>query len=225
VFGIGAAGRFAASLEDIREYLESVDHKPKDTFVTLDRGAIRVAGEELSVWLSDNYAEDWYRDALAQARFGSGHDARRREIIFASCFAESFIFEWARDKLQIHEIECYFPTKRLLSNGNKHPRYRRELDRKWEEVPRKLHQAGKIGVDPDLDLSRLRDLLKYRHGLIHASASRPATDRQRRKKKPFPTKRDLQVLGAGWAVRIIHDLVSDLCNQLAEPKPTYLEAP
>ena len=185
-------------------------------------GTAYANGYPPTVWLSDNYAEDWYRDALAEARSGGGHDARRREIIFATCFTESFIFEWARDKLDGNEINDYFPPKR---SSKCDPRYRRKLRDKWKEVPSELHQAGKIGVCPTLDLSRLGTLIKYRDGLIHAAASRPATDTQPAKMNPFPTRKSLRSLNAGWTVRTVFDLVSTLCNQIGDPMPTYLEKP
>lgn len=196
--------------------------KPKGIVITPGPATERDIALSVTAWQSDNYAEDWYRDALAEASSGGDHNALRREIIFASCFAESFIFEWARRKLQIEEINDYFPPKRRFKND---PKYRRKLLKKWKEVPRELQEAGKTKVQPNLDLSRLGQLLECRHGLVHASASRPATKAQPRKTRPFPRKKDLKTLTAGWAVSIVFDLVSELCNQLSEPKPEYLQKP
>ena len=175
----------------------------------------------ITPWQSDNFAEDWYRDALAEARSGGDHNARRREIIFAVSFAESFIFEWTRRKLQIDEITEYFPPNRRFKND---PRYRRSLIEKWRMIPTELYEAGKIPLRPALDLSALEELLRYRHGLIHAAASRPSTQRQPSESAPFPKKKDLNGLVAGWAVDIVFNLVSQLCHQLAESKPPYLES-
>lgn len=127
--------------------------------------------------------------------------ARRKDVI---CLMD----------LQIKEIDEYFPPKK-----------RRKLLDKWKEVLEKLHQEGKIRLQPSLNLSRLANLLRYRHGLIHASASRPATKTQSPKTKPFPRKEDLKALKAGWALSIVTDLVSELCDQLGEPKPEYLQKP
>ena len=164
--------------------------KVKNIIVTPGTGALRITGHPPTVWLTDNYAEEWYRDAVAEARSGGGHDARRREIIFASCFAESFIFEWARDKLQVEEINDYFPPERRFDGDSQ---YRRDLKKKWKEVPKELYKAGKIGTQPNLHLIRFAEILRYRHGLIHAAASRPAADKQSPKTKPFPRKKDLMV--------------------------------
>ena len=191
-----------------------MSEKPRHIVIRAKPATVRLIGHPATLWVSDNYAEDWYGDAVAEARSGGDHHARRREVIFAVCFAESFIFEWARRKLQIKEIDEYFPPKK-----------RRKLLDKWKKVLKKLHQARKIKVQPSLNLSRLAELLRYRHGLIHASASRPATDRQPPNTKPFPRKKDLKALRAGWATSIVFDLVSELCDQLGERKPEYLQKP
>jgi hypothetical protein len=199
-----------------------MSEKPKDIVITRGPVTMRATMLPVTVWQSDNYAEDWYRDAVAEVRSSGDHNARRREIIFASCFAESFIFEWSRRKLQIEEIDDYFPPMPRFKND---PRYRRNLLYKWKEVPKELQEAGKLKLQPNLDLSRLGELLRYRHGLIHAFASRPATDTQPQRTTPFPRKKDLKTLKLGWAVSIVYDLVSELCDKLGEPKPEYLQKP
>ncbi len=175
----------------------------------------------LPVYQSDNFAGGWYCDALREARFGNDHSARRREIIFAVCFAESYIFEWVRSKC-VEGVNDYFPPTRRKKRD---PRYRRSLEKKWRQVPHELHQDGKIRRKPQLDLSGLEDLLRYRHGLIHATASRLATEAQPPETKPFPRRSDLTALSPSWAVRIVFDLVSELHDQLGEPKPEYLVEP
>ncbi len=199
-----------------------MSEKTRDIVIRAEPGTVRFIGHPATLWTSNNYAEDWYRDAVAEAGSADDYHARRREVIFAICFAESFIFEWARRKLQIAEINEYFP---LTPRFKDDPRYRRKLLDKWKKVPKELQQAGKIRVQPSLNLSRLAELLRYRHGLIHASASRPATDTQPPETKPFPRKEDLKALKAGWALSIVIDLVSELCDQLGEPKPEYLQKP
>lgn len=196
--------------------------KRKDTVIPLKQLRISATAPPSTVWQSDNYAEDWYRDAMAEVCSGGNYNARRREIIFATCFAESFIFEWARGKLQVEEINDYFPPERRCQHDT---RYHRNLLKKWKEVPTDLYRDKRIKLLPKLHLSRLGKLLQYRHGLIHASASRPATKTQAQKTKPFPAKKDLKKLKAGWAVSIVFDLVSELCHQLGEPKQEYLQKP
>jgi hypothetical protein len=175
-----------------------------------------------TVWQSDNFAQDWFADALHEARSGQGHKSRRREIIFAACFAESYIFEWVRRTVQIEEINDYFPPTPRFSRD---PRYRRSLKEKWKQIPHELHKDGRIPSDPSLDLSGLGTLLKYRHGLVHAAASRPATDVQPRKTRPFPSKSMLEKVKPGWAVVIVADLVRSLHRAVGTSPPEYVEYP
>jgi hypothetical protein len=196
-------------------------HKSKRIVVQINPAIEHDIALPITAWQSDNFAEDWYHDALGEARSGSDHNARRREVIFAVSFAESFIFEWARRKLQIEEVNEYFPSKRRFKNDS---RYRRSLVEKWRMIPTELYEAGKLTVCPALDLSALEQLLRYRHGLIHAASSRPSTQNQSPESKPFPRKKDLNDLAPGWAVNIVFNLVSQLCEQLNESKPPYLES-
>ena len=194
--------------------------KPPDITIPLEPLSMVASASGPTVWISDNFAQDWFSDALHEAQSGKDHNSIRREIIYAACFAESYIFEWARSVLQIEEINDYFPPTPRFSDD---PRYRRDLKKKWKEIPSELYKAGKIKVDPKLNLSGLGTLLKYRHGLVHASASRPATGSQPDKKaKPFPTKEELKKLRPGWAVGIIIKLVKDLHQALGTPVPGYV---
>ena len=42
-----------------------------------------------TIWLNYSFAPEWFNDALTEARTGKDHHARRREILFAVCCAES----------------------------------------------------------------------------------------------------------------------------------------
>jgi hypothetical protein len=53
-----------------------------------------------TVWLSYSFAAEWFNDALTEARAGKDHHARRREILFAVCCAESYLVEWIRDQVR-----------------------------------------------------------------------------------------------------------------------------
>src|SRR4051812_27749577 len=65
-----------------------------------------------------HFAPSWFADALHEARTGGDGDihARRREILFAVCCAESYLYEWTyallyAAGLEAHrEIEIYFPS-------------------------------------------------------------------------------------------------------------------
>lgn len=199
-----------------------MEEQPRDIIITPPPAEAAASVGIPTVWRSDNFAQDWFADALHEARTGKDYNARRREIIFAACFAESYIFEWVRRKVQIGKLNDYFPASPRFPCD---PRYRRPLKDKWKEIPKELYEAGKIPLDPNLDLSRLGTLLRYRHGLVHAAASRPATDSQPEKTKPFPTKEVLNGLKPGWALRIVVDLVKALHQAVGDPLPDYVEEP
>lgn len=69
-----------------------------------------------TVWNIATFAPEWYADALREALL-SGRDARRREIVFAVCCAESYLIEWVRDHVlnkQYNELEKFFPATQIL---------------------------------------------------------------------------------------------------------------
>jgi hypothetical protein len=199
-----------------------VEETTKDVIITPPPAVASASVDNPTVWISDNFAQDWFADALHEARTGKDYHAIRREIILATCFLESYIFEWTRLKVQIEELNDYFPSSRRFNNDT---RYRRTLKAKWKDIPRELFEAGKLLADPSWHLSGLGTLLKYRHGLVHAAASRPATDSQPQDTKPFPTKNMLKKLKHGWAVRVVVDLVKDLHHAVGDSVPNYIEYP
>jgi hypothetical protein len=86
------------------------------------------------------FAPDWYRDARKETQ-RAGADARRREILFAACLAETYLFEWVRDALlpeRPSRMFEFFPTND-----------RRGVRGRWKEVPKDLHDAGLIPNKPD----------------------------------------------------------------------------
>jgi len=164
-----------------------------------------------TIWLADNFAKDWFSDALHEARCGLDHHSRRREIVFAVCFAESYIVEWARNMLPVEEIRDLPLPKKLKD--------------KWKHVPKEVCACVGDKIEYDPNLGDLGQLLRYRHGLVHAAASLPATNKQPQKEKPFPTKKRLQERKPGWAVRIVVALVRDLHQAVGTCPPKYLQDP
>src|SRR5262245_31238247 len=54
------------------------------------------AGLDATLVTWGGFAIAWYADALKEARVGAGdHHERRREIVFAVCCAESYLWEWS----------------------------------------------------------------------------------------------------------------------------------
>ena len=76
-----------------------------------------------------HWAKAWFADALDEAKKTQDPQARRREILFAVCFAESYLFEWVRDVVLAgkdpEDLNRYFPPV---------PRRWRRLPEKWKKV-------------------------------------------------------------------------------------------
>ena len=117
--------------------------------VTGEPGSMNISA---TVWDISTFAPDWFAEALAEARNGGGPQARRREILFAVCCAESYLFEWIRDevlKRDFSKLSTYFK-----------PRTRDNVLTKWKEVPKQhaqekliddaphFHNWGEFGAHP-----------------------------------------------------------------------------
>lgn len=182
--------------------------------------AVAVArAPEPTVWQTYSFAPEWFADALGEARTG-GHDSRRREILFSVCFAESYLFEWVRDvplSYKFDDLVDYFPV-----------RDRRSLSDRWKEVPKQLLKNGLITQVPVLGGAHGQEwqrLLDYRHGLVHALASRPQTTARPKERMPVPSKTELDRLPAGWAVRVVIERVRRLHDAAGRPLPEWLVEP
>jgi hypothetical protein len=173
-----------------------------------------------SIWQTYSFAPEWFMDAFHEAKKPSDHHARRREIIFAVCFAESYLVEWVRDEVlnrDFNRLNHYFPPGKWSN-----------VTEKWKEVPKKLLEDGLIPGVPDLSLSYWQDwldLVKMRNGLIHARSSRPETDPQPEDARPLPSKGDLDHLPAGWAVHVVVALIRNLNRAVGSSSPTWLIEP
>jgi hypothetical protein len=171
-------------------------------------------GGELDIWLAAVFAPKWFDDAAHEAA-SVGPDARRREIVFAVCFAESYLLEWVRrDVLKdLRRLDDYFP-----------PGDRRSVTDRWKEVPKQLHQDGLTRGHPDYgqrfwaDFMRLVD---YRHGLVHGRASRPDKDDLPEKAKPVPAPGDLDAMPQGrGALRVAVAPLPPARDNRAGPRAT-----
>jgi hypothetical protein len=199
--------------------------KPPDTTVYL-HGELTARAEvfgELTVWLTYSFAPEWFEDALHEANTGTDHNARRREIVFAVCFAESYLFEWVRDTVLdkgnseelVRNLNQYFPP------GKWQP----VID-KWKDVPKKLLNDGLIPATPNLGLpywENFKSLVGMRNGLVHARSSRPETGQQPEREKPLPSKGDLDKLQAGWPTEVVVTLAKELHKAIGTPVPDWLK--
>lgn len=176
--------------------------------------------EEHRLWGTESFARDWFEDALREARASHDHHARRREIVFAVCFAESYLVEWVRDEAlrrNFRQLSEYFPPDRPQSViGN------------WRDIPKRLKSAGLISATLNLGApfwQRWLGLVQYRDWLVHAHSGRPETSPQAAEEKPRPTKRELDSLQAGWACRVVVELVRQLHLAVGRAAPTWLVEP
>jgi len=172
----------------------------------------------LTIWMASNFAPDWFADALHEAHNGTDHNARRREILFAVCCAESYIVEWVRDEVlnrDFERLDLFFPPGR-----------KRGVTAKWEEVPKELAKAKLIPAKPDHSGKCWGDWLKLvdlRDGLVHARSSRPK--KKAGTEETFTPKADLDRLAAGWAVRVVVELVCNLHAAAGKPPPAWIKEP
>jgi hypothetical protein len=135
------------------------------TFEFQGSGGLTMSGE-LRFQMIRHYARPWLEDAKRENRL-RGRDARRREIIFAVGFAESYLFEWVRDEVLgdrfPERLDEFFPA------GG-----RRGVRRKYADVPRALVDAQLLPELPetgDVDSQDWVKLVEYRDALVHATAS------------------------------------------------------
>lgn len=162
------------------------------------------------------YAREWYADAAAEART-IGHAARRREILFAVCAAESAVFEWVRDSVlnrDFDALSAVFPFDK-----------RRGVLEKYRDIPKALAQEGRIPATLDcggVEFADFRRLVGYRDGLVHASASRPDRHDLPQPQRPVPTNTELDELPPGWPCDVVLSLVRKLYRDTGTAAPPWI---
>jgi len=169
-----------------------------------------------TVWQTFTYGPEWFADAAAEART-SGYSARRREILFAVCAAESCLFEWVRDAVLHRDFVALadvFPV------GAK-----RGATEKFREIPKQLAQEGRVPAALDCggaEFAAFARLVEYRDGLVHASACRPDRTDLPAPQKPVPTKTQLDDLPPGWAFGVVRSLLRKLYGDTGTQAPPWL---
>jgi hypothetical protein len=173
-----------------------------------------------TVWQTYKFAPDWFNDAHHEARNGSDHHSRRREILFAVCAVESYLLEWVRDEVldrDFQKLNQYFP-----------PSVHRGVANKWKEVPKQLFYDGYLPSLPKLaqpSWQHFLQLVEYRNGLIHARSSRPENSSLADNEKPVPSKSELDNLPPGWAVGVVFELINGLHQAVGTASPAWLVMP
>jgi hypothetical protein len=204
------------------EHGQEEDTQAKHQVIPMNAVTLKSSAHTLAEWNSYSFAPEWFKDALSEARTGQDHHSRRREILFAVCFVESYLFEWVRDEVlnrEFNELTQYFPDKD-----------RRGIRKRWKEVIKNLEQDKKILKAPSFGNSDWNDfveLVKYRDGLVHAGASRPETNSpiSQAYASPEPSKTGLGQLQAGWAVSVVVALLRHLHDAIGTPAPEWLADP
>ena len=166
-----------------------------------------------SVSITFTFAPEWFADAAREAE-RSGYGARRREILFAVCAAESGIVEWVRDAIlerNCDDIAAFFP-----------PSEKRGVLEKFKAFPKELARQGRIKASLDCGGAEFRafqQLVQFRDGLVHAAASRPDRPDLHR---PVPTKYELDDLPPGWATNVVRDLLRKLYADTGTKAPSWV---
>ena len=167
-----------------------------------------------------NYAEDWYSDALAEVNDSANRKNKRREIVFAACFLESYIYEWVRN-YGTDFLAKYFSDTAKNIDGEY---YTKGLKNKWKYMPPEIANELGVAKDLELDLSGLGRLIKLRNGFVHARASKLYNSFTNKKDRPVPTQEELDNnIKSGWAVSVAENLVISLHEKMNSDAPSYLK--
>ena len=194
--------------------------EPVTIHIKVGDSCLTVESYPPTVWKTATFAPHWFADALREAS-ADGPAPRRREILFAVCCAESYLLEWVRDqvlKSDFGKLKKYFPPR------GRH----RGVKEKWKEIPSQLKKDGLIPGVPNLggpDGEEWSRLIKYRDGLVHASASRPETDSLSDEEGPTPPTSSLSETARGWAVGVVIKRIKCLHNAVGTPYPSWLLEP
>lgn len=156
-----------------------------------------------TVWGHVNVAQDWFEDAWAAAR-APGLRARRHEVVFAVCFAESWLYEWVRDVVLPRRLHGQFDTGDGFELVNKtfRPEDRNMgIRERWTAVYGRLKADGLVQRPLNYkkaQQSAWNKLAELRNGLVHGETSRPYI--QGEPGQPKVTHDDLARTAPGWAI-------------------------
>ena len=165
-----------------------------------------------------NYSEDWYTDACAEVSNSANSNNKRREIVFAACFLESYIYEWVRNYGANYIIK-YFSTTAKNADGKC---YTRKLKNKWKYIPPEMAKELGVAKDVKLDLSGLGTLIVLRNGFVHAATSKLYNAFTVKEAQPVPSQEQLGLIKSGWAASVAENLIISLHEQIDSNAPGYL---
>ena len=172
---------------------------------------------DVKLWKYASFAREWFENASKET---NDPQAIRREIVFAVPMVESYLYEWVWDEVlgrNFDEINQYFPNLD-----------RRGIKERWKGVIKKLYDDKRIDATPSWGTTswdQFCKLLKMRDGLVHASASRPATSSQAKEEGPIPSLDDLINKQNGWATGTVVNIISDLHQAVRTDTPKWFPKP
>jgi hypothetical protein len=183
-----------------------------------------------TVWLTYNFARDWYEDALAEAgrplsdadpdALRTHRKAVRREIMFAACAVEGYLVEWVRDDVLRRDFPAlneFFPAGARLT-----------LQGKWTRVLEKLVRNRLLATLPRYSKRHAQEwanLVEYRNGLVHARTARPYTSGLPANETPVPDFYVLNALPRGWACNVVAEQIEALHRSFGTEPPQWLSRP
>jgi hypothetical protein len=188
--------------------------KPDSETLAVHSAMHAYRADNLNLWTFHTFSPDWFADACSEIKLTSNQNSRRREIVFAVCFVESYLFEWVGDDLLQADLERtkdYFPI-----NDKK------GIKQRWKDVIKKLVEDGLIEKSPDFKQKywqEFHNLVDFRDGLVHANASRPDSGQIENNMGPIPAAHILNNLEPGWPTKTVMELVSQLHDAVGTPPP------
>jgi hypothetical protein len=175
----------------------------------------------IELWITRPYAPSWFEEAQNEAKKKNDPKAIPREIIFAVCFAESYLVEWALNEVFNKELDEFnnYPLIRYKFPG---------IADRWKKVVKDLCENELNVNPPDFGKSYWGDWLKligFRSGIVHGASSFPEKSPLPKKKKPRPSPSELSNTKPGWATKVVIELVKELHEAVGTKTPHWLRKP
>jgi hypothetical protein len=191
--------------------------QPRTLGIQAESGSYAATGSRVELWKYGTFAPAWFADAKQQIT-GSDDNARPREIIFAVCAIESYLFEWVRNEALKGEFKLlahYFPVDQGFMG----------ITKRWKQVINHLFEDGTIPGKPNFGeqyWKEFTELVDFRNGLVHGGASRPDSDGVAEAERPEPTMEQLTQCAPGWAVRVVADVIKKLHGAVGTSPPEWI---
>lgn len=200
---------------------QEVQEGGADYVLEAEPGHYQFEVHSATAYITQDYAPDWWEDALKSVPDGAGDaGAMRRQIVFAVCALESWFFEWVRDDVLEDATQSSVLFADITARG---------LPNRIKCVLGEMHSRGRLDAEPGYGESDawqdLHELLRHRNGLVHALASRPRGDIPEEAEGPRPDFRELTEMEPAWPVSVVRGVVELLSSfDDAEP-PEWMELP